>query len=72
MPAAADLPPRRSRSHLGAVRARRHRNEVHFDEDAFEELKVSLHTTEVDPVPIDGDTIILDTTDFESIDNGLC
>lgn len=47
---------------------RRHRNEVHFDEDAFEELKVSLQATEVDPVPIDGQTVVLDTTDFELVD----
>jgi predicted kinase len=43
----------------------RDRNEVHFDEEARKELELSLRQTEVDPVPIDGETIHLDTTDFD-------
>ena len=46
----------------------RERNEVHFDAEAREELEVSLRTAEVGPVPIDGETITLDTTDFDTVD----
>jgi predicted kinase len=46
----------------------RDRHDVHFDGEAREELEQSLRTTEVDPVPIDGETITLDTTDFDNVD----
>jgi hypothetical protein len=46
----------------------RDRDEVHFDHDARQELEVSLRLTQVDPVPIDGETIEVDTTEFDSVD----
>jgi len=46
----------------------RERNDVHFDEDARIELESSLRLTQVDPVPIEGETIRLDTTDFDQLD----
>jgi predicted kinase len=55
----------------GVILARydsRDRNGVHFDHEARQELEVSLRLTQVDPVPIDGETIELDTTEFDSVD----
>jgi glucokinase len=46
----------------------RDRNDVHFDAEALRELEQSLRENEVPPVPIDGETWTLDTTDFETLD----
>jgi predicted kinase len=46
----------------------RDRNEVHFDDEARKELEVSLRLTQVDPVPVTGETVHIDTTDFDSVD----
>jgi len=46
----------------------RDRSDVHFDDEAIDELEQSLREAEVPPVPIRGETWTLDTTDFEAVD----
>lgn len=48
----------------------RDRSDVHFDDQAVQELEQSLRESEVPPVPIHGETWTLDTTNFEAVDLG--
>lgn len=45
----------------------RHRDGVHFHEDSLRELEAALHV-ELQPISIEGETLTIDTTDFERVD----